>query len=885
MTPPAVTPGHDPADRLLRRLASKRVLARLVIFFEQFWLVVWPVLGVLGGFAVLALLDGFRSLPPWLHLLALIAIGGALGWTVWRAVRTLAWPDARAGDRRLERASNLAHRPLTTLTDRPATDRIAPTGLAGADAVAQALWQTHLARAMRQVGALRVGPPHPGLPSHDPRALRAGLIVALAAALGVAGTDAPGRLAIAFVPDFAASTHGPGLQVQAWITPPPYTRLAPSFLKPEGGAIAVPAGARLTLSVTGTAIAPTARFAGTAAAQPIDIRTLDPTSFQGEHELTETGKLVLHTGGRDLAAWDVTIIPDRPPSAAWTEPPGPNAPSGTAGPARPSQLTTRLPWQATDDYGVVGLHVEFRLRDRPAAPLLVVKLPLAGVPTNPRGLTQSNLVAHPWAGLAVTARLIARDAQDQTGASEAASFVLPERHFEHKIAKVLIGARKQLSLIPEDRAAALATLRGVLGAPESLAGDHGAWLNLSAIASLLVRQKKPEAVDEVQARLWDLALYLEEGGSERTARALEAARQATRDALEQLSRSPEEQAKRAELERKLAELQDAIRQHLDALREEARRENSEIPPNIERLDPREMERLTREAQQAAREGKPDDVRERLAELERMLEEMRNAQSNSPANEERNAERRQRGRQQMGVVQDMIAREAQVLDHAQTRAPPGTDLTRPRRTPPPKPNVPADAVAGDRQLDQRVQQALRRALGEVMQQFGDLTGKIPPALTEADLAMRDGAEALGQGQDASAARYAQRAIEALQRGGREMGRQMARQFGRSQPGESGEGQDGDPGGMGFSLQDGQSDQFGSGRQGQHGRRQNSDRRDPLGRQLGQGNAGIEDGLDVEVPDEMERQRTQTLQQELRRRGGERFRPQPELDYIDRLLRQF
>ena len=41
----------------------------------------------------------------------------------------------------------------------------------------------------------------------------------------------------------------------------------------------------------------------------------------------------------------------------------------------------------------------------------------------------------------------------------------------------------------------------------------------------------------------------------------------------------------------------------------------------------------------------------------------------------------------------------------------------------------------------------------------------------------------------------------------------------------------------------------------------------------------------VPEERERQRTQAIQEELRRRGGERMRPQQELDYIDRLLKQF
>ena len=45
----------------------------------------------------------------------------------------------------------------------------------------------------------------------------------------------------------------------------------------------------------------------------------------------------------------------------------------------------------------------------------------------------------------------------------------------------------------------------------------------------------------------------------------------------------------------------------------------------------------------------------------------------------------------------------------------------------------------------MQQALRRALGELMQQFSDLTGKLPPSLGEADTAMRDAVQQLGQGE--------------------------------------------------------------------------------------------------------------------------------------------
>jgi hypothetical protein len=37
--------------------------------------------------------------------------------------------------------------------------------------------------------------------------------------------------------------------------------------------------------------------------------------------------------------------------------------------------------------------------------------------------------------------------------------------------------------------------------------------------------------------------------------------------------------------------------------------------------------------------------------------------------------------------------------------------------------------------------------------------------------------------------------------------------------------------------------------------------------------------------MEQARSHAIQEELRRRGAEKSRPQPELDYIDRLLKQF
>ena len=72
--------------------------------------------------------------------------------------------------------------------------------------------------------------------------------------------------------------------------------------------------------------------------------------------------------GSEMAGWDLTVVADQPPTAAWTEPPG-DAGDGQH---------IRLPWTVTDDYGVVGLQAELHLRDRPSAPPLVISIPLPG---------------------------------------------------------------------------------------------------------------------------------------------------------------------------------------------------------------------------------------------------------------------------------------------------------------------------------------------------------------------------------------------------------------------------------------------------------------------------------------------------------------------------
>ena len=862
-------------------MRRQRGLARLALAWEGLWPRLYPILGVFGGLLILALLDVPALLPFWLHALLLAAAAAGLGAVGWWAFRGYVPPGAKAADRRLEAASGLRHRPLAALADRPTGD----------DPAALALWQAHQQRAAAQIRRLRVGIPRPCLPARDPRAIRAALVLGVISAVVIAGGEAPERLRRALVPTMPGPAPVAAARLEAWVTPPSYTGAAPIFLDAAGGAATVPAGSRLQVSVSGGA-GGVPELLLDAEAQAF--RTLDATSFAAEAVLERGTRLAVRRGGGDMARWALTVQADAAPSVVFAEPPG-RAPRG---------LGTRLPWRAEDDWGLAGLRAELRLVARPDAPPLLVELPLPGVNVKQaRGAAQPDLSAHPWAGLDVTAVLVARDGAEQEGRSEPAGVTLPERSFNHAVAKRLIAVRKGLSLEPDRRAPARRALEEVLGAPEAFEHDTSTYLVLRSARARLMVDRRPEAVPEVQEVLWEVALALEEGRDGRTLRALQQAREALRQALDQAERQQQEAGERpdaaqqAETQRRIQELREAIRQHLEALAERLQRENAEaIPfdPQSRLMDQREMDRRTRRMEEAAREGRNQDAKRELAELEEMLKALEEGRAQRAENPERQ-QRRERGQQQMGVVQDMVRRQSEMLDRSHQRAeqaerdraaraqqqrrqnqqgfrwPPEPPQAQPQPQPQPgQPPQNAEATR-DRDQDGRRQRALRRALGELMQQFGDLTGEIPEGLGRADQAMREAQEALRGGGDPREAQ--QQALRALQQGGQQMAQSMQRQFGQSQDGEEdGESQDmageNQPGGNGQEQAQGQ-----------------GEGRDPLGRRTRDVNGNADNGADTRVPEEAELLRTRRIQEELRRRGAEKERPTEELDYIDRLLRRF
>lgn len=854
----SATPGKAPPENQgLGALGLKLGLSRLALWWEGAWRALWPLLGVVGAFLALAFTGLLPALPPVLHLLILIGFAAALGYSAYRAALGLSAPAAAAAARRLERDSGLAHRPLAVLADRPA----------GNDPMAQALWQAHRDRAVAELGQLRVARPSPGLASRDPHALRAAVLVALVAGLGMAGREAPERLLAALMPPFAEPPAAPialAARFEAWVTPPAYTGAPPQFLKAEGGVVAVPAGSRLHMVFSGSANPPELRLGSTTHA----FARMDAQSHAVELPLIEGGALVLKRDGRDVAQWALTLTPDAPPLVAWDP-----------APARAGRgLALRLPWKAEDDWGLVALRLELRLKQRPAAPPVVQDMPLpGGAPRQAQGAAQHDFSTHPWAGLEVEARLFARDGAEQEGKSEGAFLVLPERRFSHPVAQQLIALRRALSLDPGARDPARRELDRITNAPEAFEHDTGIFLTLRAARHRLGRDRRHEAVPEVQQILWDVAVALEEGRTDRTARALNQAREALREALEEARRDNPERSpeQRAELQRRIQELREAIRQHLEALAERMQRENNEAlayDPQQRVFDRRELERRTRRLEDAARDGRQEDAEREMAELEEMLQALEEGRTSRA--EDRQRQQRQRGQQQMGALQDMVRREAEMLDRAHRRSG-EQETTRgdQRRSQQQQQGPQTPEAREEAARDARTQRALRRALGELMQQFGELTGDVPAPLAEADRAMRDAAEALAEGRDPRGAQ--QQAIRALTEGGRQMSQRMQRQFGPPQPGE-GEGE-----GEGEEMAGGQ-----QGGEGQDQQNQLGEGRDPLGRDRRETGGSAQDNAgDTLVPGEAERLRSHQLQQELRRRGADRERAPVELEYIDRLLRRF
>ncbi|HEX2633202.1 MAG TPA: TIGR02302 family protein [Bradyrhizobium sp.] len=845
---------HDALSRL--KLAQALQRARYAIAWERSWPHLARLLTIIGLFLVVSWAGVWLALPfvaraAGLILFVLAALGAIFPLIKFR------WPSRDEGLSRLDRGSGIRHRPATALTDTLATQ----------DPFAQALWQAQRERTLASLKRIRAGLPSPRLPIHDPWALRALVAVMLVAAYVAAGDERMLRTEAAF--DWNGVLSPANIRIDAWVTPPLYTGKPPIILSaankdagvPTAGPLPVPAGSTLIVRSSGGTLDVLAG-GGVAETQPAE----QAPKGTNERHFIISGDGTAHVRAPSgQPQWRFSAVPDRAPVISLAK-----------DPERQARGSLQLSYKLDDDYGVTDAQAHFAVRrgDAPQGtsenssaearplfepPQFSLVLPNART-RNGVGQTVKDLSEDPYAGADVTLTLTAKDEAGNEGRSEPFNMRLPERLFTKPLARALIEQRRILALDANQNSQVYAALDALMIAPELFTPEAGQYLGLYSVAHQLEAARGDAALREVVASLWALAVTIEDGDITDVDKALRAAQDALKQALER-GASDEEIKKLTDKLR--AALDNFMRQLAEQLRNNPQQLARPLDPNTRVMRQQDLENMIERMERLSRSGDKEAAKQLLEQLQQMLENLQMAQPGDSGDGDME--------QALNELGDMIRKQQQLRDKTFKQ---GQDSRRDRMR-----GKQGDQSMGDLQQDQ---QALRDRLKKLQQELakrgmgqgqrgergqqgqpgeqgeqGDQDGDGEDGLGQADSAMGDAGSSLGEGNADAAVDSQGKALDALRKGAQSLAQAM----------QQGEGQ-GQGAGPGMRV----------------GRQQNGgNQTDPLGRPLHGREFG--DDFTVKIPGEIDVQRARRILEELRRRLADPQRPQLELDYIERLLKDY
>jgi uncharacterized protein (TIGR02302 family) len=439
--------------------------------------------------------------------------------------------------------------------------------------------------------------------------------------------------------------------------------------------------------------------------------------------------------------------------------------------------------------------------------------------------------------------LTARDEAGNEGRSQPRELTLPQRIFVKPLARALIEQRRNLALDAETKPLVLTALDALSIAPERFTPESGTFLGLRSIYHDLEYAKSDDALREVVARLWDMAVQLEDGNVSQAEQALRQAQEALRQALER-------GASEEEIKKLMEQLRAAMDKFLQALAEELRKNPQQLARPLDRntrtLSQQDLKSMLDRLEQMARSGNKDAARQLLDQLQSMLENLQMARPGASGNDDGDDDMMSA----LDELGDVIRKQQQLRDKTFRQ---GQDSRRDRQRGQQGQNQMGD-LRQDQQglLNKLLEQLKQHGLGQPGQQGeGNEMGQ----LGDAGEAMGQAEGQLGEGDADNAVDSQGRALDAMRKGAQGLAQSMQQQG-------MGPGPNGRPG------------------RGQARAQQDTD---PLGRPLRGRDYG--DDVTVKVPGEIDAQRARRILEELRKRFGEGFRPQLELDYIERLLKDF
>ena len=886
----------SPQAGLPPALTKKVSATRRRIWVERIMRGFWPLWCVLLIGAALVVLDVFNALPGIGGMVLMAVLGAsaltAFGYGLWNLQK----PTRGDAMRRLD--DSIGSRAVTMLDEDIAVGR--------GNGDAERLWRAHRERVAAQAGAARTPDADLRLAPFDPWNLRFASLAVFLAALGfaqVGGADRIAALLDPTPPAARAATLAPALE--AWAAPPPYTGVAPIYLTEKSGeTITVPTGSIITLRASGIDAMPVLGGMGEAG-----FVEESPGIYGFSQALTDDAMIAVLFGETPQANWAFAITPDMPPEADIAEAPAPTA-----------ERALGFSYLGKDDYGIVSASTAI-IADRSGMetppeeidpPIDLTLNVFTGYADAPEPVAfEEDFTEHPLAGSPVQMVIGVEDAAGQTGKTEVIRFTLPARVFTEPMAKALIEQRRALAWDIREAWDVLDLLEAVTDYPDDYFTDPKAALMTStAIKRLTYALEQERVLDEradILDLLWQAALRLEEGDLSDELEQLRAAQRRLQDALER-------GASDEEIERLMDEMRQAMRNYLDEMIRQAQRDQQNgqeqqqgQQQQQETLSREDLERMLEEMEQAAKDGAREQAEQMLSMLGQMLENLQMGQSQS-------GEGGEQGEQEQ-ALQDMMRRQQDLADETFRELQEGMNSPQ---------NRPGEGENGDQQqpgqqgqqgqgqqpqgqqgqgqqgegnqrgqgqrgrdgengrgrgqgeqFGQRgqgggnQQQPGQRGLSGEQEGLRDELGNLIPdlpgegdardALGQAEREMESARNRLSEGDLNSALDDQARALDRLREGAQALAEENSQQAQ-----ESGQGQEN---GRGSTADTGS----------------NPDELDPFGR-VGR-TFGPDDGKGVEVPGERARNRAQEIQREIRRRQGERARPEGERDYLDRLQDRF
>ena len=848
VTPDPTEPARttNAAQEALARLKLTQALqrARYAIAWERAWPHLARLLTVVGLFLVVSWAGLWLALPSLaraigLGLFVLLALAASLP-LVW-----FRWPSREQGLSRLDRGSGIAHRPATTLTDT----------LTSLDPVARALWQVQRQRTLASLKRIRAGLPSPRLRLYDPWALRGLVAVMLVAAFFAAGDERLMRLAAAF--DWNGVLAPTNIRVDAWVNPPVYTGKPPIILSaankeaatlPTSGALPVPVGSTLIVRSSGGSLDVVAGGGITEA-----VSTEQAPQGTNEKRYAIAGDGTVHVRAPSgQPQWKFSAIPDRPPTISLAK-----------DPERQARGSLQMSYKIEDDYGVTEAHAQFTARPAEATQGAQAPRPLYAPPQFPLVLPNArtrngvgqivkDLSQDPYAGADVTLTLTAKDEAGNEGKSEPFNMRLPERLFTKPLARALIEQRRILALDANKNSEVFTALEALAIAPELFMPEAGQYLGLYNVTRQLEAAHTDDQLRGVVASLWALATTIEDGNISDVDKALRAAQDALKQALER-------GASDEEIKKLTQDLRQALDNYMRQLAEQFRNNPQQLArpldQNTRTLRQQDLNNMIDRMERLSRQGDKEAAQQLLEQLQQMLENLQMAQPGQSGDSDME--------QALNELDDMIRKQQQLRDKTFKQ---GQDSRRDRM----RGKQNGDQNMGDLQQDQqglrdrlkKLQQELaKRGMGpgqkgdqDQQQQGGDQGDDGEDGLGQADSAMGDAGSKLGDGNADGAVDSQGKALEALRKGAQKLAEAM----------QQGDGDGQGPG-----------ERMGRQQAGANGT-------DPLGRPM---RSRETDELSKMIPGEIDVQKVRRILEELRRRLADPSRPQVELDYIERLLKDY